>query len=44
METLREWAWSAAVPNPVTGVGAWADEFPTPRVKRSQMTGTRWTM
>lgn len=30
LKTLRKWAWSAAVPNPVSGVGAWEDEFPTP--------------
>jgi hypothetical protein len=32
-ETLRDWAWSAAARNPVSGVGDWADEFPTPRVR-----------
>ena len=34
METLRSWAWSAAASNPVSGVGAWVDEFPTHRVRR----------
>ena len=33
METLRGWAWSAAASNPVSGVGTWVDEFPTPRVR-----------
>jgi hypothetical protein len=33
VEILRDWAWSAAASNPVSGIGAWADEFPTPRVK-----------
>jgi hypothetical protein len=32
LETLRDWAWSARGGSPVSGVGAWADEFPTPRV------------
>ena len=32
METLRGWAWSAAVSNRVSGVGEWADEFATSRV------------
>ena len=36
LETLRDWAWSAAASDPVSGVGAWADEFPTPRVRQSQ--------
>ncbi|MGD0241878.1 MAG: hypothetical protein ABSB59_16340 [Streptosporangiaceae bacterium] len=31
--TLRDWAWSAAVSHPVSGIGAWADEFGTPRVR-----------
>jgi NACHT domain len=35
LETLRDWAWSAAVRDPVSGLGAWADEFPTPRVRQS---------
>ena len=30
VKTLRDWAWSAAASDPVSGVGAWADEFPTP--------------
>jgi hypothetical protein len=30
LKTLRKWAWSAAVPDPVSGAGAWEDEFPTP--------------
>jgi len=33
LEILRDWAWSAAASNPVSGVGDWADEFATPRVK-----------
>ena len=36
LETLRDWAWSAAASDPVSGVGIWADEFPTPRVRQSQ--------
>ena len=36
LETLRDWAWSAAAVNPVSGVGAWADEFPSPRVRQSR--------
>ena len=32
MDTLCEWAWSAAVSDPVSGVGGWEDEFSTPRV------------
>jgi hypothetical protein len=36
LETLRNWAWSAAAPHPVSGVGAWADEFPTEWVGLSQ--------
>ena len=33
---LRDWAWSAAASNPLSGVGAWEDEFPArrPRVSR----------
>jgi hypothetical protein len=36
VETLRDWAWSAATCDPVSGLGAWADEFPTPRVRQGQ--------
>jgi hypothetical protein len=36
LETLRDWAWSSAASDPVSGVGAWADEFATPRVRHSQ--------
>jgi hypothetical protein len=36
LEILRDWAWSAAKNNPVSGVGKWEDEFPTRKVKRSQ--------
>jgi hypothetical protein len=32
MDTLCEWAWSAAASDPVSGVGDWKDEFSTPRV------------
>jgi hypothetical protein len=28
---LRDWAWSAAASNPLSGVGAWEDEFPARR-------------
>ena len=35
LETLRDWAWSAAASDLVSGVGAWVDEFPTPRVRQS---------
>jgi NACHT domain len=33
LETLRDWAWSGAVSDPVSGVGAWPDEVPTPRAR-----------
>ena len=33
LDTLRDWAWSAAASDPVSGVGTWADEFLTPRVR-----------
>ena len=33
LETLRDWAWSAADSNPVSGTGAWADEFRTRRAR-----------
>ena len=36
LETLRGWAWSTADSNPVSGVGHWADEVPTPRVRQSR--------
>jgi hypothetical protein len=36
LERLRDWAWSAAASDSLSGVGAWADEFPTPRVRQSQ--------
>jgi hypothetical protein len=36
LEILRDWAWSAAASNPLSGVGAWEDEFFTPRVTRSR--------
>lgn len=32
LETLREWAWAAAVHDPVSGIGTWKDEFSTARV------------
>jgi hypothetical protein len=28
LEILRDWAWSAASRTPVSGIGAWEDEFP----------------
>ena len=31
LDTLRGWAWSAAAANPISGTGAWADEFPVAR-------------
>ena len=34
LETLRDWAWSAAASNPVSGIGIWSDEFLTPRVRQ----------
>lgn len=34
LDTLRDWAWSAAEANPVSGTGAWADEFTTPSARR----------
>jgi NACHT domain len=36
LEILRGWAWSAAAKAYVSGVGEWADEFSTPRVRRSR--------
>ena len=36
LETLRGWAWSAATSDHQSGVGSWADEFPTPRIRTSQ--------
>jgi hypothetical protein len=36
LEILRGWAWTAAPSDPVSGVGTWPDEFPTPRVRQSQ--------
>lgn len=45
LDVLREWAWAAAGADPISGVGAWADEFPTARARTSAVTsGTRWTM
>ena len=35
LEILRDWAWSAVACDPVSGVGAWVDEFPTARVRHS---------
>jgi hypothetical protein len=32
MQTLRNWAWSAASRSPVSGTGEWDDEFLAPRV------------
>jgi hypothetical protein len=40
-ETLRDWAWSAAFSDPISGIGDWADEFPAPRVRGGRLTGTR---
>ena len=34
LETLRDWAWSAATSDFVSGVGTWMDEFPTRRVNQ----------
>ncbi len=36
LEILRDWAWSAAAKNQISGVGEWADEFLTSRVSPSQ--------
>lgn len=36
LDTLRAWAWSAATSDLVSGVGTWADEFDTPRVRQGQ--------
>jgi hypothetical protein len=36
LETLRDWAWSAAVKDPISGLGAWTDEFPTPRTGQNR--------
>jgi hypothetical protein len=33
LDTLRNWAWSAAARNPLSLTGVWADEFPTLRAK-----------
>jgi len=35
LETLRDWAISAADSNPLSGVGEWLDEFFTPRVRQA---------
>jgi len=35
MDTLRDWAWSAAASNPMSGTGEWADEFAAPRIRQS---------
>ena len=32
LEVLRTWAWSGAINDPVSGVGAWDDDIPTERV------------
>jgi hypothetical protein len=34
LETLRDWAWFAAASDPVSGVGDWADEVSTPRLRQ----------
>ena len=34
LEILRSWAWDAAKEHPVSGVGAWEDEFLTSQVRR----------
>lgn len=39
LEVLRDWAWSAAVSDPISGVGAWVDEFPTPRLRHGHDNG-----
>jgi hypothetical protein len=31
LETLRDWAWASAAKNPVSGVGAWAEEIAVSR-------------
>jgi hypothetical protein len=36
LEVLRDWACSAAVSDPVSGIGVWADEFATLRVRQSK--------
>ena len=33
LQTLRAWAWSGATSHPVSGVGTWADDIPTERVR-----------
>ena len=33
LDALREWAWAAAEADPISGVGAWADEFPAARAR-----------
>ena len=33
LSTLRAWAWDGATNHPVSGVGTWADDIPTARVK-----------
>ena len=30
LQTLRAWAWSGANRHPVSGIGTWADDIPTP--------------
>jgi hypothetical protein len=32
-QTLRAWAWDGATSHPVSGVGTWADDIPTERVR-----------
>ena len=29
LDTLRAWAWAAATSHPVSGIGTWANDFPT---------------
>jgi hypothetical protein len=33
LQTLRAWAWDGAASHPVSGVGTWADDIPTKRVR-----------
>jgi hypothetical protein len=36
LSTLRSWAWQGASNHPVSGLGMWADDIPTARVRLSE--------
>ena len=33
LSTLRDWAWCGAIASPVSGLGMWPDDIPTPRAR-----------